>query len=223
MKIFRANSVFQGKRKLLKNLKWWKYILNTVNSGYTLFFTASASCSKILNVKSIFNTVKNVRANFVFQGKSKVAQKSWMVENIFNTVKHFRANSVFQGKRSLLKDPERWKFFQYSVFSVYSLGDDQCNSDRTFVQYCTWYNQGMRIRYNTRWHTGTCILSACFISRGAIFSWSGPHGHADCLAPLSAHLKCLAQEPSSRCTVTFNHCVAPWKSRTYLHLWRQLS
>jgi len=44
----------------------------TVNSGHTLFFRASASCSKILNVKSISNTVKNFRANSVFQGKCKV-------------------------------------------------------------------------------------------------------------------------------------------------------
>jgi len=43
---------FQGKRKLLK----------------------------ILNVKSIFNTVKNFRAT-VFSGKAQVAQKSWTVKN----------------------------------------------------------------------------------------------------------------------------------------------
>jgi len=33
---------------------------------------------------------------------------------------------------------------------------------------------------------GTCILSACFISRSAIFIRSGPHGRGDYLAPLSA-------------------------------------
>jgi len=33
------------------------YIFNTVNSGHTLFFRASASCSKILNGEKIFNTV----------------------------------------------------------------------------------------------------------------------------------------------------------------------
>jgi len=31
-------------------------------------------------------------------------------------------NSVFQGKRKLLKNPEQCKYFQYSIFSVYSLG-----------------------------------------------------------------------------------------------------
>jgi len=35
---FRANSVFQGKRKLLKILNDKKYIVNTVNSGQTLSF-----------------------------------------------------------------------------------------------------------------------------------------------------------------------------------------
>jgi len=39
-------------------------------------FKASASCSKFLNVKSILNTMKIFRANFVFQGKRRVAQKS---------------------------------------------------------------------------------------------------------------------------------------------------
>jgi len=36
VKIFRANSVFQGKRKLFKILNDKNYILNT-NSGHTVF------------------------------------------------------------------------------------------------------------------------------------------------------------------------------------------
>jgi len=39
-------------------------------------FRASASCSKILNAKSILNTVKNYRANSAFKGERRVAQKS---------------------------------------------------------------------------------------------------------------------------------------------------
>jgi len=66
--------------------------------------------------------MKNFRPNSGFQGKRRVAQKSWMVRNIFNTVKIFMENSVFQGKRKLLKNPEQCKYFQYSIFSVYSLG-----------------------------------------------------------------------------------------------------
>jgi len=65
-KIFRANSVFQGKRKLFKILKD-KNTFNTVNSGHTLFFRASNSCSNILNVKSILNTAKNFMTNSVFK------------------------------------------------------------------------------------------------------------------------------------------------------------
>jgi len=57
-----------------------KYIFNTIKSGHSLFFRASASCSKILNVKSIFNTANIFRANSVFQGKRRVAQKSWTVK-----------------------------------------------------------------------------------------------------------------------------------------------
>jgi len=54
-----------------------KKYFNTVKySRATLFFRASASCSKILNAKSILNTVK------IF----------WA--------------TVFQGKRELLKNPE---------------------------------------------------------------------------------------------------------------------
>jgi len=43
-----------------------------------------------------------------------------MVKN-FNTVKNFRANSVFQGKRKLLKNPVglRWKNLQCSVYCIH--------------------------------------------------------------------------------------------------------
>jgi len=56
-------SVFQGKRKLLKNPECKKYIQHTTQWGIskqTLFFRASESCSKILNVKIIFNLVYSV-------------------------------------------------------------------------------------------------------------------------------------------------------------------
>jgi len=75
VKNFRANSVFQGKRKLFKILNDKKYIFITVNSGHTLFFRASTSCSKVLKDKKYFNAVKNFGANSVFQGK-KVVRKS---------------------------------------------------------------------------------------------------------------------------------------------------
>jgi len=69
VKNFRANSVCQGKRRLFKILSDKKYIFNTVNSGHTLFFRASTSCSKVLNVKAIFNTVKNFR-EALFSGQA---------------------------------------------------------------------------------------------------------------------------------------------------------
>jgi len=69
---FRAPSVFQGKRKLHKTPECKKYIQYSENSRATLSFRASASCSKILNAKSILHTVKNFRGNSVFQGKRKL-------------------------------------------------------------------------------------------------------------------------------------------------------
>ena len=59
---------------------------------------------------------------------------------------------------------------------------------QNIVQYYTWYNHSIRIRYNVYRHTGT-RMSACFISRGAIFSRSRPQGRADCLVPLSARVE----------------------------------
>ena len=78
-------------------------------SGHILFFRASTSCSKILNVKTIFNTVKNFRENSVFRGSASYSKilismqwtfsrqtlffrasascwKFWRIENTFNTV-----------------------------------------------------------------------------------------------------------------------------------------
>jgi len=109
LKNFRANSIFQGKRKLLKNPEYKKSTFNTVISGHPQFFRASASCSKILCVKSTFNTVKNSRAT-VFSGQAQVAQNSWIIKNILNTEKNFRAPSVFQGKRKLFKKSECKKY-----------------------------------------------------------------------------------------------------------------
>ena len=110
---------------------------------------------------------------------------------------------------------------------------------RNIVQYCTWWygNHSTRIRYNTYRHTGTCILSACFISQGAIFSRSRPHGRGDCLAPFSAPCASLSALFKRTATITqagagsqtlrpgtvaFNLCVAPLMSRIYLHQYRRL-
>jgi len=64
-----------------------------------------------------------IHGTLCFSGKPQVDQKSWM-EKIYVQYSEFRARSVFQGKRKLLKNPERWIYFPYSVYSAYSLGGD---------------------------------------------------------------------------------------------------
>jgi len=103
-----GQTVFQGKRKLFKILNDKKYVFNTVNSGHTLFFRASAGCSKILIIRSIFNRVKNFRANSVFQGKRMLFKILNEKKNILNTL---NSGTVFQGKHKLLKNPEDKKYF----------------------------------------------------------------------------------------------------------------
>ena len=60
--------------------------------------------------------MKNFSEN-CFEGKRKLL-KILNVKSIFNTVKIFRATLIFQGKRKLLKNRERWKNFKYSVYSL---------------------------------------------------------------------------------------------------------
>ena len=112
VKSFRANSVFQGKLKLFKILNDKKYMFNAVSSGHTLFSRANASWLNILNVKRIFNTVKNFRANSVYQGKRKLFKILNDKKYIFDEVNS--GHTVFQGKRKLLKNPECKKYIQYS-------------------------------------------------------------------------------------------------------------
>ena len=76
MKNFRANSVFQGKRRLFKILNNKKYTSNTVNSG-----------------------------TLCFQGKQKLLKHPECKNNIKYSVK-FRDKLCFQGKRKFLKNPE---------------------------------------------------------------------------------------------------------------------
>jgi len=65
---FKAQSVFQGKRKLLKNPESKKYI------QYSEKFQASISCSKILNDKKYFNTVKNFRSNLFLRASASCSK-----------------------------------------------------------------------------------------------------------------------------------------------------
>jgi len=70
------------------------------NFWVTLFFRASASCSKILNSKKYIQYSEKFQGKLYFSGQEQVAQKSCTVKNIFNTVKNFRGNSVFRASAS---------------------------------------------------------------------------------------------------------------------------
>ena len=110
LKIFRANFVLQGKRKFLKNS-----IFNTVKkSRVTLFFRASASCSKILNNKKyIFRTVNSGHPLF-FRACASCSQILNGKRYIQYSEK-FQGKLCFQGRRKLISSMKKvyliqWKF-----------------------------------------------------------------------------------------------------------------
>jgi len=67
-------------------------------------FRASASCSKILQDKKYFNTVKIFRVTLFFRASASCSKFCMIKIDI--RYSEFRAHSVFQGKRKLLKNPE---------------------------------------------------------------------------------------------------------------------
>jgi len=86
-----------------------------VNSGHPLFFRANASCSKILNVKSIFPTAKNFRATLFFRASASCSKILNDKKYMFNTVKNIRATRFFRASAcKLLKTPECEKYIPYS-------------------------------------------------------------------------------------------------------------
>jgi len=50
-----------------------------------------------------------------------------MVRNIFNKVKVLRENSVFQGNRKLFKNLEQWKIFSIHYIQCIFTWGDPCN------------------------------------------------------------------------------------------------
>jgi len=120
VKNFRSNSVFQGKRRLFKILNDKKHIFNTVNSGHTLFFRASVSCSKFCRIKNIFNTVNS--GHTLFFRASKSYSNILNVKSILNTAKTFMTKFVFGASASsskILKDKNistQWKFSGKALF-----------------------------------------------------------------------------------------------------------
>ena len=148
---FQRNSVFQGKRKFLKNSECKKYIPYSENSRATLLFSGQPLVAQKSWLIKYISIQWKIPGQFCFSGQAQVAQKSWIVKNIFSTVNSghplfFRASAscskllnpkvdslqwkfseqlcYFQGKRKLLQNRELRKNFQYSV---YSFGDDPCN------------------------------------------------------------------------------------------------
>ena len=110
LKNFRA-TLFSGQALVAQKSWMMKKYFNTVKySRATLFFRASASCSKILNLKSILNinTVKNSRATLFFRANSSCS-KILNLKSIFHTVKIFRASA------SCSKILNSKKYIQYSV------------------------------------------------------------------------------------------------------------
>jgi len=126
VKNFRTNSVFQGKRRLFKILNDKKHIFNTVNSGHTLFFRARTSCSKILNLKTIFNTVKYFRKNSVLRASSSSSKI------VISMPWKFSRPTLFSGKRKLFKILKDEKYIQYSEFRTH------CFSGQAKVAQTSW-------------------------------------------------------------------------------------
>ena len=104
VKIFRPPSVFQGKRKLLKNPQCKKCVQYSQNfRGNSVFLGQVRVAQKFWMITCICNTVKS--GQLCFSGQVQVAQKSWMIKSIFNTVKNFWA-TLFSGQAALLKNSE---------------------------------------------------------------------------------------------------------------------
>jgi len=75
---FQGNSVFQGKRKWLKILNV-KSIFSTVKIfKATLFFRVSASCSKILKDKMYIQCSEHFQGTLCFSGQAQVDEESGM-------------------------------------------------------------------------------------------------------------------------------------------------
>ena len=147
-----------------------------MNSGHPLFFRASASCSKLRNVKIIFNYSENFRGNSVFRanascstfGMWKVysiqlkfsgklffrASANWSkflnVKRRFNTVKNFRA-TVFSGQAQVAQ-----KFWMQKVHSIqWNFSGPLCFSGQALVA-----QKSCMIKiYSVLWIQGTLCFS----------------------------------------------------------------
>ena len=97
LKMFRANSVFSASASCSKILNDKKYLNTVKNSVTTPFSRGSATCWKILNdKKNIFNTVNSWHT--LFCGASATYSKLLNVISILNTVKNFWATLFFRAR-----------------------------------------------------------------------------------------------------------------------------
>ena len=78
MKIFRALSVFQGKRNLLKNPECKSYIQYSEKFHDTLFIPGKRKLLKIPECKKYIQSSEKFQGTRCFSGKAQVAEKSWM-------------------------------------------------------------------------------------------------------------------------------------------------
>jgi len=102
-------------RKLIKNAEWYKYFNTVEDIRATRVFQGKRMLLKNLEWWKIhINTVNSGQT--LFSGQAQVAHKSWMIKHI-NTVKDIRATRVFPGTCKSLKNPLCWKiYFQHSEF-----------------------------------------------------------------------------------------------------------
>ena len=92
-------------------------MFNTVNIVQLCFSGQAQSCSKLLISKKYIQYSEKFQGKLCFQGKRKLL-KILNVKSIFNTVNNFRATLFFQGKRKLLKNRERLINFQCNAYSL---------------------------------------------------------------------------------------------------------
>ena len=109
---FSGQLCFWGQARVDQN-SWMiknSYLIQWKFSGQPLCFRARASCSKILNVKSIFNTARNCRAT-LFSGQAQVAQKSWMIKNTYSIQWKISRQLYFSGQVQVAQNSWMWKVY----------------------------------------------------------------------------------------------------------------
>jgi len=98
VKNFRTNAVFRASAGCSKF--WMIKNLNTVNSGHSLFFRESTSCSKIMNVK-LYSIQWKFSGKTLFSEQAQVPQKS-----LYQCSKNFQGKLCFLGQAQFVQNSE---------------------------------------------------------------------------------------------------------------------